>query len=191
MKNKEDDLNFTYFIEDVLKCFPSKFEGKFVHMISDHYVVKEKIYSLFLLETEKKKPNYNILSGGLIVINSYLRKSSRGAIYEISKIISGISYCYSQKKWKTIKQNSAKVILRLFGILYREYIIIPIRKEEGQEYLNNFVKYFSAKDMINICNTQGVFVEFILERECGIKVGVGTEERNKRINEIISNFFIE
>jgi hypothetical protein len=63
------------------------------------------------------------------------------------------------------------------------------RKEEGKTYLDKFRKYFSPEDIINAMNTEGVYPRFIFERH-GLKLGYN-EEKNKRLKEILDNFYLE
>src|SRR3989339_1321736 len=121
---KEMEANFYYLMKDILSCFPNNFENNFLGIINHHFIAKETTRKILIDEAKKKKSDFKILTGALILQNAFLKQSSRGALYEVIDIVEQLKIC-SKSKLKTIKKLSTQVILKLFVTLYFEYVIMP------------------------------------------------------------------
>ncbi len=187
-KLREDKRdNFYYLMRDILSCFPDKFERNFLGVINHHLIAKEATRQVLMDEIKMPKPNYRILAGSLILQNAFLRQMQRVALYEVIDVLAALRYCFFNSTFKTVKKISAQVILRLFAVLYFEYIVMPLRHKEGKSYLDKFRKYFSKNDMINVINTNDFLSRFIFENH-GLEIGYG-EERNTKLKEILNKFY--
>lgn len=185
-ENKRD--NFYYLMKDILSCFPDNFEQNFLGIINHHLVAKEATRQILKDEVKMVKPKYRILAGALVLQNAFLRQMQRVALYEVIDVVPVLKYCFSNSSFKTVKKLSAQVILRLFATLYFEYIIMPLRKEEGKPYLDEFRKYFPRNDLVNIINANDFPSRLIFENH-GVEIGYG-EERNIKLKEILNKFYI-
>ena len=179
--------NFYYLMKDILKSLPDNFRENFLSIINDYAIAKETSRKILLNEINEKKPSFRILYGGLILQNCYLRKSSRGAMYEVMEVVEAIKYCFSKSKLIKLNRLSSEAILRLFCILYLEYILIPTRSKEGKVFIRNFKKHFSKEDIVKAIRIQGISVRYIFEGHM-VELGYG-QDRNKRLKETLEEFY--
>ena len=179
--------NFYYLMEDILSCFPDRFEDRFLGIINDHLIAKEATRQILMNEIKQKKPRFRILAGALILQNSFLRQMQRIAMYEVIEIVPALKFCFRSVPYKTIKKLSAEAILRLFCTLYLECVLVPGRKAECGQFVSQFRRFLTVKDIIDAMNTDGIFPNFIFERH-GINLGYGKEADNK-LSMILKDFF--
>ncbi|MDX9856123.1 MAG: hypothetical protein RBS86_04910 [Candidatus Moranbacteria bacterium] len=175
-----------YLMRDIISCFPYK-DGNFLGAMNHHFIAKNAIRLILLDEIKKKKPEFRILAGALTIQNTFLHQLGRVAIYEMNEVIPALKFCLTYKKSKIVKRLSAEVVLRLFTVLYFEYIIMHGRREEGKEFIEKFKKCINRDDVIDAMNTNRVYPRFIFESN-GIELGFGKEGK-KRFHEILNKFY--
>lgn len=181
--------NNTYFlVRDILNSFPYKIERNLISSLNNHHIFKQTTREILKEEVKKKKPNFNLLCGALIMQNAFLGTLPQIAFYEIVDVVSELKFCYFKDKRKTIRRLSGESILRLFVSLYFEFCMLP-HKERSLSSVEKFKKHFSREDIESVINNQNMFipVRFIFERH-GIDLGIG-EEPKSRIIKILDNFY--
>jgi len=181
--------NVYYLMRDIISCFPTTFENNFLGIINHHFIAKEATRRILIDEIRQEKPRFRTLAGCIILQNVFLRTMQRVALYEVIDIVPALKFCFRETKFKTIKNLSAETILRLFCTLYFEYFIMPLRKNEGRPFIVKFKKYFSREDIVDTINTQKISTKYIFE-DHGIDLAYGIE-RNKRLKEIIKEFYFQ
>jgi hypothetical protein len=179
--------NFYYLMEDILSCFPDRFEDHFLGIINHHLIAKEATRQILVNEIKQKKPRFRILAGALILQNSFLHQMQRIAMYEVIDTVPALKFCFRSLPYKTIKKLSAEAILRLFCTLYLECVLIPGRKAERGQFISQFRRFLTVKDIIDAMNTDRIVPNFIFERH-GINLGYGKEADNK-LSKILEEFF--
>lgn len=185
-EGEKGESNIYYLMKDILSCFPDKFEDNFLSKINNHQIVKEATRQILIDEVKKKKQEFRILSGTLILQNLLLQRARRSSIYEVIEVIEPIKLCF-HSTFKTIKKLSAEAILKLFTTLYFEYIIMPGRKDEGKEYLGKFRNVYSSNDIIEAMSIEGVYPRWIFERH-GISIRTG-KDTDVDFQNIIDKFY--
>ncbi|KKT58106.1 MAG: hypothetical protein UW51_C0006G0193 [Candidatus Amesbacteria bacterium GW2011_GWA1_44_24] len=188
LKEEKRD-NVYYLMRDILSCFPDKFEQNFLGVINHHLIAKEATRQVLMDEIKMPRPKYRILAGALIFQNAFLQQMQRVALYEVIDVVAALKYCFSNSSFKTVKRLSAQVILRLFATLYFEYIIMPLRNEGEKSYLDEFRRYFSRTDIIDVIKVNDFYSRLIFERH-GIEIGYG-EEKNTKLKEILNKFYTQ
>jgi len=180
--------NQTYFlIRGVLSCFPYKVDRNITSALNRHSLSKEITRKVLKDEIKKDKPDFYILAGGLVLQIEFLRSMPQIAFYEVVEIIDVFRYCFKQDKRITIKRFSRQAVLRLFACLYSEFINLPMHHEEDKEFIVEFRKFFSKKDMLEIINYDIFLSRFIFE-ELLIDVGA-IYQRQMKIQKILDNFY--
>ena len=175
-----------YLIRDILDSLPDKFEDNFLSKANNHQIMKEITRQVFIDEVKKKKPEFRILAGALILQNSLLQRVRRSSIYEVIEVVGPMKICF-HSTFKTIRKLSAEAILRLFATLYFEYKIMPGRKKEGNVYLVKFKSTLSKDNIIEAINIEGIFPQWIFERH-GISIRTG-KDMNIDFQNIIEKFY--
>ena len=179
--------NVYYLMRDILGCFPDKFEDNFLSIINHHLIAKESTRKVLMDEIKASKPKYKILTGALILQNSFLRQMQRVAIYEVIDVLEALKYCLKKSGFIKVRRLSAQVILRLFVVLYCEYIMMPTRRMEGKPYLDEFKKFITQKDLVEAININD-YLSYWIFKDYYIDIGYG-EEVAKEIKAIISKFY--
>lgn len=187
-KSRKDNLY--YLMSDILSCFPDNFKSRFLNIINNHFIAKEATRQILMDEIKKPKPKFRILAGALILQNSSLRQTQGAALHEVISTVGALKFCFSKSPYKTVKKLSVQVILRLFATLYIEYIIMPVRKEEGEIFLGQFKKHFSRNDTLEAMNTERLLTRFIFE-DHGIAISYDNNEKETKLTEILDKFYTE
>jgi hypothetical protein len=186
-KIKEKDPTY-FLIEDILSCFPDNVKENLISVLNRHRISKEFAGRIFKAETKNKKPNFHILAGVLILQNDHLRRSPSSAFYEAIEVIPELKYCFKNDSRKTIKRLSAQTILRLFAILYLEFVIMPGREGGGRKYIDRFKEFFTKEDMREIINRDMFYTQLIFQRLGIIDLGVGIN-LTVRLKDILNEFY--
>lgn len=186
--------NFYYLMRDILSCFPDNIGGNLINTLNNHFISQESAKRIFKEEVTNKKPNFRILSGILILQNAALRQIPRAAFYEVIDVLEELKYCFEKDSRKTIKNLSRQTILRLFATLYFEFVMLPLRREEENIYINKFKKKFTKEDMLKIMldfvKRDRFFLHFIF-KEHNIEMKIDDENKMAiRVTDILEKFYL-
>lgn len=185
--------NFYYLMRDILSCFPNNIGDNLINTLNNHFISQESAKMIFKEEVTNKKPNFRILSGILILQNAALRQIPRAAFYEVIDVLEELKYCFEKDSRKTIKNLSKQTILRLFATLYFEFVMLPLRREEGNIYIHKFQKTVTKEDMLKIMLDfvkRDRFLLHFIFKEHNIEMKIDDEnEMAIRVTDLLEKFY--
>jgi len=146
---KKRGANF-YLITDLLSCFPDNVERNLLNTLHSYKISKDAIENVFKEEIKNPNSRYRVLYGALLVYADFLRYHQRIAYYEVLPLLPQLKFCLSYKNSKNIRRVSNQIVMMLFGTLYFEFCMLPVHYKEDLDYIRDFRKHISRKELLQI-----------------------------------------